>query len=699
MLAVKTNAELEQEARDKEEADKAADQKASQVTTALAGHLKTLWEDARRQKQDKIEPLLMKNKRQRDGEYEPDKLAAIREIKSSEVFMGITGTKCRAAKAWVMEILFQNKRPFAVGPTPVPELPEHIMAYLEQQAIQPIIESIANSYMQAGLPPDMNQIMQQVQGLMPQLQEKLYHDVMREAKKMAQKVEDKIDDQLTEGGFYTALYQAIMDVIDYKAGFIKGPIFRKEKVRKVEQDLQTGKLSAKTEETIIPQYERRSPFCIYPSPESTGIDDGYLFDVIYMTKKNLYSLIGLPGFNETEIRAVLNEFNDNGASNWLFMDEETQKAILNDKQLMTKAEKIQCAEFWGAIKGQLLIDWGMEVEDPDADYDICAWLINNHVIKAMLNYDQFGKKPYSKASFDEINDSFWGDGLPEKIRDAQQICNACSRNIVNNIGIASGPQAERNIDRIPAGESKDMWPWKTWDVTEAMMNGAPALNFYTPPLIAEQLVRVYEYYSKIADEHSGVPKYAHGDSNVTGAGNTASGLSMLLGQAARGIKQVIRNIDMNLIAPIVERQYEYNLLFDEVLSLIGDYKIVAKGTAYLMQKEQQAVRKTELLQILNNPTDIQLTGPEGRKKLIGEVVKAQEMDPEDIVPEHFPIPTINQMMMQNQPPQQGPQTLDQAGNPAGGTDTRTGNPERPRGQVSTQGNAGSSNNPMEGMRP
>jgi len=40
------------------------------------------------------------------------------------------------------------------------------------------------------------------------------------------------------------------------------------------------------------------------------------------------------------------------------------------------------------------------------------------------------------------------------------------------------------------------------------------------------------------------------------------------------------------------------------MGIIPDFKIVAKGATALLEKEQQAIRRIEFLQMTNNPTDI-----------------------------------------------------------------------------------------------
>jgi hypothetical protein len=167
---------------------------------------------------------------------------------------------------------------------------------------------------------------------------------------------------------------------------------------------------------------------------------------------------------------------------------------------------------------------------------------------------------------------------------------------------------------LAPGENPDrIWPWRVWKVTRDMMASGKAIEFYQPQLHGNELIQIYNTFSKIADEHCGIPAYAHGDPQVGGAGNTASGLSMLMGQSARGIKGVMKTFDQNIIEPSIEAQYYDNYELDDALEYIGDVKIVAKGSASLLAKEQKALRLTEFARTTANPIDFQITGVQGRR--------------------------------------------------------------------------------------
>ena len=73
---------------------------ASVFTDNLTAHIRKAWQIAREAKRP-IEVAMIKSLRARNGIYEPEKLAAIKEMGGSEIYVLLTLTKCRAAEAWI----------------------------------------------------------------------------------------------------------------------------------------------------------------------------------------------------------------------------------------------------------------------------------------------------------------------------------------------------------------------------------------------------------------------------------------------------------------------------------------------------------------------------------------------------------------------------------------------------------------------
>ena len=661
--------------------DDAAEGKNEAFVTNLASYVRERWERAARAKVS-VENQMLTNLRQKSGVYDSMKLAAIKKLGGSQTFVMLTDTKCRTGVAWTKDILFQpGTKPWSIEPTPKPELPPEIAETAKQNFLAEAMKQASMELMSMGLEPDQDSLLQLVEEKHPDIEDELQKVYQDYAKKLCKKEEIFINDQLTEGGWYFALEECLEDIVSLKAGVLKGPIIRSQKTRVKAFNQETGAYEIIVEDKIVPVFERRSPFNIYPAADSTGVDDSYLFDKITLSRKQLYDMIKLPGFDEAAIRSVLQKHSEGSLKEWTSIDSAKADVDGKDSASVFDTDKIDCLEFWDEIPGHLLLEWGLteeDVPDPDDSYPSCVWMIGTDVVKAMMNYDQFGNKPFSVTSFELIEDSFWGKGVPELIADIQGICNAIVRAIVNNVGIASGPQVEINKQRVAPGFPMGLHPWKVWETTDMGIATAPALKIYNIPLNADNLIQVYSHFSKMADEHSGIPGFAHGDSNVAGAGQTASGLSMLMTGASRGIKSVIRNIDNHFIARSIEKLYYFNMDYLPKDNIVFDMKVVARGSSSLIAKEQQAVRLTEFLQTTNNPVDLQIMGLDGRKNLLLQAAKASEIETDRVIPERpEPIPTAQPAQPQagaggQTPgaPLPGPQTTDAAGNAAQGQDTR-----------------------------
>jgi hypothetical protein len=153
---------------------------------------------------------------------------------------------------------------------------------------------------------------------------------------------------------------------------------------------------------------------------------------------------------------------------------------------------------------------------------------------------------------------------------------------------------------------------------------------------------VFEKFSARADEDTMIPRYMTGE-NTPGAGRTSSGLSMLISNAGKGIKQVISNIDKNVITPAIERLYQDNLRYSKDPDLIGDVNIVATGATSLVIKEAEAVRRNEFLQVvLNSPVAQQIVGMDGTAELLRDQAKNLSGNVDRIVPDRQQLSVVQQ---------------------------------------------------------
>jgi hypothetical protein len=607
----------------------------SPVIQGLSSHVSSRWEVAKNGKRD-LEERMLQCLRQRNGEYDPDILSDIKAQGGSEIYIQLTSVKARAATSWLRDTLTGSGKDKAWGldATPEPTLPDFVVQDLQGQMAQEL-EALMTQGQQVPTESQLREIASRMKdATMRRMQE--------EAELRVDRMERKMEDQLIEGGWFKAMNEFIEDIATFPFAVMKGPVKRKRKTMK----WVGGKLQSA--EVIRNEWERVDPFMLYWAPWASDIQDGFVMERHKMTAESLQSLLGVPGYNDDAIRSILSEFRTGGLTEWLWTDSAKAEAEGKDTTEVTfTTDLIDALQLWDSVEGKLLIEWGMtekDIPDPLLSYPCEVWLIGKTVIRAALNYEPLGRKPYYVTAYETIPGQIEGKGVPDLCRDSQGMVNSAARSLANNMGISSGPQVGVNVSRLPVGEDiTQMHPWKIWQFTQSEIADSSApVQFFQPTSNANELMAVFDKFSSRADEDTMLPRYMSGE-NTPGAARTSSGLSMLISNAGKGIKQVINNIDHNIITPAIERLYEDNMRYSEDDDLKGDINVVARGASALVVKEAEAVRRNEFMMlVLNSPVAQQIVGMDGTAELLRDAARNLNGNVDRIVPDRQQISTIQQ---------------------------------------------------------
>ena len=116
-----------------------------------------------------------------------------------------------------------------------------------------------------------------------------------------------------------------------------------------------------------------------------------------------------------------------------------------------------------------------------------------------------------------------------------------------------------------------------------------------------------------------------------GAGRTASGLSMLMGNSQKVLQTVAANVDNDVMRPLLSALYDMIMLTDTSGMLTGEEQIKVNGVNVALQKETERQKQLQFLQITANPIDSQIVGPVGRGRILRAVAGGMGL-PDDIVP-------------------------------------------------------------------
>ena len=595
----------------------------------LAAHIKGFWEQAKHAKLQ-VEADMLEALYARRGKYTSIKEAQIAAAGQPLIYMMLAASKMRQVEALLRDTLVGagTEKPWTLEPEPDPDLPLDEVAQIKELVTQEVTDAIS-----AGLDPTPDAVRDRLIAA----KEELVQRLRESARVHTTRMEDKMETQLDEGGFPECLDGFITDLATFKTAFVMGPITRnKPKLTWVQ-----GNPVPVVTTTATLEWERGDPFDMYPAPWAKSLYDAPFIRKHKLTRKALTEMKGLgadSGYSDAAIDRVLDLYGLGGLREWLQVD--TQLAVAEGKTTLASVVNtslIDALQFWGSVSGALLQQWGMDAKqcpDKSKEYEVEAWLIGPYVIKAVLNADPLARRPYYADSYEVIPGSVWGNSPYDLMHDCQDMCNGAARALAANLGISSGPQVVVNVSRVPTGEViSQMYPWKIWQVTsDPMGSTAKPVDFFQPSSNAAELMGVYEKFSALADDYVGVPKYMTGEEGTPGAGRTASGLSMMIGNASKLIKNVIGSVDTRILTPLLERLYYYNMRFSQDPDLKGPCNIVARGAMSLTTKEAAQVRRNEFLQATNNPTDMQIIGLEGRAEVLRTAASGLDMNVDRIVP-------------------------------------------------------------------
>ena len=607
------------------------------------------------------------------GQYDQETLGKIQEKGDrSQVYVGLTRTKVLAAYSRITDLLFQpGQRFYSIESTPVAKQP-----LVEKE----LTERAAFEIMQASQVIDPMMVDDLIQARYRELVKELDEETDIRVDKML----DVINDQTLESNLEGKMKDAIMEQVIFGTGAMKAGTLRIEKNHKWINSEEGYNLIY--EEEPMPEMEAVSIFDLYPDPYATSIEDmRSIFRRHIISRPDLVELKSAPGFNPDEIDECI-LMNPEG-NHYEEQHEKDRRDIANLNDYETKSGKFEVLEFWGSVNGFDLEGAGIEFNESDdltQEYQCNIWMIDDKIIKAQLNPLPGGVIPYFIFPYEKNPHVFWGTGVPRMMADSQQTMNAATRIYLDNVALSSGPMVEVNTDIMASGEDPtDLYPWRVF-LREGGDGNQPMVRFYQPQSNSPALVSVIELFRRFADETTALPSYTHGQTQSS-LNRTATGISILMSNANIVLKSVIKNIDDYLTKPLVRSLYDWNMTWNPNDDIKSDMRIIAKGSTTMVQKEVQSQRLLQFLSLINNPADMQMIK---RDKLLTDVAKSLDIDPEDVLKSQKELMDEQQLQQAIARSMQGDQG-DQQPNGEGmvGADARNGTPT-PEGEGPVGNNGG-----------
>ena len=547
----------------------------------------------------------------------------------STVYIGLTRQKTNAAEARLADILLPtDDRNWGIQPSPIPVM--FGMDKSEEQAFDP----------RTGQPMlDRNG--------QPISEKDMVRAIREMADERAKAMQTEIDDQLSECDYNSEVRKMIHDAAMIGTGVLKGPIVtsRTRKAWQPQVDAQGEQVQViEIVEEITPASFRVDPRNVWPDPGcGEDVHNGKgIYERDMMTAKQVRELAKQPGYMKEQLRKVLEEGPKQSATMVEITDEQKREQYRNLYEVWT---------YWGEVNHEDLECAGVRVGEKDELRTVsgCVVFINNVVVKAFLNPLETGDIPYDFYPWEKISGSVWGFGIPYLMRAQQKVLNAAWRQMMDNAGVSSGPQIVVKPGVIqPADKQWQLSSRKIWYATDDIDDVRKAFTAFEFNSHQEELARIIEMASKIADEETGMPMMLQGEKGT--APDTVGGMQMLMNNSNVVLRRLVKQFDDYVTKPHIRRYYDYNMMYSEREDIKGDFNIDARGTSALLIRDIQNQAFLNLLAAGGNP----VYGPMiNQKKLFEKALQAQHVDPAEIMKTDEQIQAEQQEAAQN-PQQQDP---------------------------------------------
>lgn len=645
------------------------------IEAALTGVIVKLQGLADQQVQLKqtIEQRWLDDLRQFHGRYSVKLEADLAKAEKSSLFVNLTRSKVNSWEARLSDLLFPtDDKNWGIKPTPAPHLVEGALQAI--RAAKDAAEKATQAHQQ-GDTEGGAQIAEQ--GNIAADHANSLQEEMDEAVKRAGLMEAEIETQLRVSDYNIRCRGVIRDMVKLGSGVMKGPVTSNRLRRSwklvgtpandataqpdpvtptpvtdlrawkgqggaapTPQGQTGGAYQLDTQPDPAPEFVWIDPWSYFPDMSARTVEEAeFHFERHLWNAKQLRAAVKAAGLDPKAVADLLRETpRESVPTYWTSLREITANTttfgldkryqvwefhgVLEDEDLMAIAE---------ATGDQSVLEFVQD--NPLLEVPVILWFCQGKLLKVAPHPLDSCESMYSVVSFEPDDTSLFGFGVPYLLRDPQSAINGAWRMVMDNGGLAVGPQIVIDNDAIkPADGSWTIRPMKVWLKSSTSLTKAPDSYrpFETFAVAANQtpLQTIITLARQFADDETNMPLIAAGDmgSHIS---KTSSGMSMLMNSANVVFRRVVKNFDDRISTPNIRRIYDWNMQFSKRDDIKGDFDIDARGSSVLLVKEMQA---QAIMATLMNFSNHPIIGPLLRvPQLTRQLFKAQMIHADEAV--------------------------------------------------------------------
>ena len=435
--------------------------------------------------------------------------------------------------------------------------------------------------------------------------------MIEQAKAASAAMQDEIDDCLVESNWHGEVRQIIEDASRIGSGVLKGPYPHKSTARMRRSDQATGALEMVSVTEIRPATRRIDPWLFWPDPScGESVQNGsYVFELEYLSARQVRDLLDMPGYDTEAIKSALRE----GAK-------VSQQRQSGDGNYVKSDEQFELWIFYGTVDADDLSEVGVEVEDETPRASAMALILNDRLIKVALNVLDSGDFPYDVLAWQRRPGMPWGTGVSRKIRTVQRILNGGVRAMMDNAGLSAGVQLVLGNGITPADGRWSISGRKLWRAESDVDDVRKSFYAFVPPSVQAQLMQIVQWAMKVAEDATGMPAMLQG---IRGdAPETLGGMQMAQNNSSSTLRRIAKRMDDYVTEPHITRYYDWMMQYSDREDIKGDFKIDVRASSALVERDAQQQFMLGLTRLVADPQ----YGVSPRK-LMTELLKGQRVDP------------------------------------------------------------------------
>ena len=492
------------------------------------------------------------------GEFQDNSSGAVELAKQRGIYVNLTRRKAQEARVKLVNSIMENgKIPFSITPSRRPRF----------------------------ISPDV--------AMVP--------DPIQEVDRRAYNMEQTIRDVLDKSDYQNTLGKVINEMTLFGTGCTKSIVLKTidfPVYKTVNSDPMMRQVESIAESELVPHVEWVSIWDIFPSPGAfSKTDMDYVIQRSYLSAQELREMAERSG---GKIDGDLIEeciAKGEGVHSGNSVNDSPAREYNSSYHL----KKYQVLEMWHKGIGKEELREFMDVdEEMSSHVPVCITVLGSKVIRAMINPFE-GRIPYDFSYWQHQEDSIWGSGIYEAIRDDQAMMNFIYGMYVEGKTMACQPMVALNPNAFDASQDDfgDVYPGKIW----RLKSGESANEAFRPVIIPDvtnglvDLIRIIERNTDLA---SGQVPIGMG-SGAQYQSKTATGMSILDQNSQKLTLSVVRSLN-DMVTKNISAIYHWMMADSQDQSIKGDFECRANSYRMFMSREINNQQILEFLSVVGqNP--------------------------------------------------------------------------------------------------